>query len=85
MEGGLLLDVVIGQGTGVLELLSGKDESLLIRGRIFLGLDFSFHVVDCFVRQNIKGDGLACERLYEDLHRSAAQIEKLFVGEPYAK
>ena len=80
MEGGVLLDVVVGQGTADLELLSTIVESYLIRGNSLLVLDFSFHVVDCFVRQNIKGEGLACESLNEDLHRSAAQIEKLFVG-----
>merc|ERR1712139_423961 len=30
VESGLLLDVVIGEGSSVLKLLSGKDESLLV-------------------------------------------------------
>ena len=30
MEGALLLDVVVGEGAPVLQLLPGKDESLLI-------------------------------------------------------
>jgi len=30
VQGGLLLDVVVGQGATILELLTGKDQSLLI-------------------------------------------------------
>ena len=30
MEGGLLLDVVVGQGASVLQLLPGEDETLLV-------------------------------------------------------
>ena len=32
MKGGLLLDVVVGKSAAILELLSGEDETLLIRG-----------------------------------------------------
>ena len=32
VEGGLLLDVVVREGSAVLELLSGEDQSLLVRG-----------------------------------------------------
>jgi hypothetical protein len=31
MEGGLLLDVVVGKGTAIFQLLSSKDKTLLIR------------------------------------------------------
>ena len=41
MEGGLLLDVVVGEGSSVFELLSSEDESLLIGGNTFLILDLS--------------------------------------------
>ena len=40
MEGGLLLDVVIGEGTAILELLAGEDQTLLIGRNTFLVLDF---------------------------------------------
>ena len=46
MEGRLLLNVVVGQGPPVLQLLAGKDEALLIRRNAFLILDLLFHVVD---------------------------------------
>ena len=36
MEGRLLLDVVVGEGSSVLELLSSKDQSLLIGWNAFL-------------------------------------------------
>ena len=44
MESGLLLDVVVGQGPAVLELLSGEDQSLLVRGDTLLVLDLG---LDC--------------------------------------
>ena len=39
MQGRLLLDVVVAQGSAIFELLSGEDESLLIRGDSLLVLD----------------------------------------------
>ena len=70
MKGGFHRDVaVVGQGTAAHELLSTMDESYLIRGSSILGLDFSFHVVDCVVRQDFKSDDLAIYPLNEDLHR----------------
>ena len=41
----LFLDVVIGEGTYVLKLLSGEDETLLIRGNSFLVLDLGLYVI----------------------------------------
>ena len=32
VKGALLLDVVVGQGAAILELLAGKDQALLVRG-----------------------------------------------------
>ena len=46
MQCGFLLDVVIAQGAAVFELLSGKDETLLIRGNSLLVLNFGLDVVD---------------------------------------
>ena len=39
MEGGLLLDIVVGQSTPILQLFAGEDESLLVRGNALLVLD----------------------------------------------
>jgi hypothetical protein len=68
MQGRLLLDVVVGEGAAVLELLAGEDETLLIRGNTFLVLDLCLHVLDGVRRIHIEGDGLAREGLNEDLH-----------------
>ena len=38
VKGGLLLDVVIGQGPAVLQLLAGEDQPLLVRGDALLVL-----------------------------------------------
>src|ERR1700733_7970977 len=71
VEGGFLLDVVVGQGTAVLKLLAGEDKTLLIRGNSFLVLNLLLDVLDRVRRLNLEGDRLACKSLHEDLHASA--------------
>jgi len=71
VEGGLLLDVIIRKGPAILELLSGKDEALLVRGDAFLVLDFALDVVDRVGGLHLEGDGLAGQGLDEDLHTTA--------------
>ena len=56
----------------VLELLSRENQALLIRRDPLLVLNLRLHVVDGIGRLHIEGDGLAGERLYEDLHRGGA-------------
>ena len=68
VKGGLLLDVVVGKGAPVLELLSGEDETLLVRGDSLLVLDLLLDVVDGVRRLNIEGDGLPGKGLDENLH-----------------
>merc|ERR1712156_837554 len=68
MESGLLLDVIVGKGAAILELLSGEDEALLIRGNALLILDLSLHVVNSVGWLDLEGDGLTGEGLDEDLH-----------------
>ena len=68
MESGLFLDVVIGEGSAVLELLTSKDESLLIWWDSFLVLDLSLDVFNGVCWFNIKGDGFTCECFDENLH-----------------
>ena len=46
MESGLFLDVVVAKGSSVLELLTSKDEALLIRGDTLLVLDLGLHVLN---------------------------------------
>ena len=59
MESGLFLDVVVGQSTAVLQLLSSENETLLIRRNAFLVLNLGLYVVDGIARLDFKGDGLA--------------------------
>ena len=61
MQGRLLLDVVVGEGPAVLELLACKDETLLVRGDALLVLDLLLDVVNGVRWLDVKGDGLACE------------------------
>ena len=67
MESGLLLDVVVRKSTSVLQLLSGKDQSLLIRWDTLLVLDLGLDVVDGIRRLDIQGDGLAGKSFHKDL------------------
>ena len=56
------------QSSAILQLLAGKDQSLLIRGNTFLVLDLGLDVVDGVGGLDIKSDGLASEGLHENLH-----------------
>ena len=61
MEGGLLLDVVVGESASVLELLASEDQALLIRGNSFLVLNLALDVVDGVGGLDLKSDGLASD------------------------
>merc|ERR1719167_1377009 len=71
VEGGLLLDVVVGQSPSILQLLAGEDKPLLVRRDSLLVLDLCLHILDSVRRLHLKGDGLAREGLHEDLHLGA--------------
>ena len=59
VDGSLLLDVVVGQGTVVLQLLAGEDEPLLIRRNRLLVLDLTLKVLDGVGRLDLQSDVLA--------------------------
>ena len=61
MESGLLLDVVIGEGSAVFELLTSEDESLLIWWNTFLVLDLGFHIFNSVCWLDIEGDDLTSD------------------------
>jgi hypothetical protein len=67
----LLLDVVVRKRAAVLELLAGENETLLVRRDALLVLNLGLDVVDCVGRLDLKGNGLAGQRLDEDLHTTA--------------
>jgi hypothetical protein len=65
MEGRLLLDVVVGEGAAVFELLASEDQALLVRRDALLVLDLGLDIVDGIGRLHLKGDSLAREGLDE--------------------
>jgi hypothetical protein len=67
MESGLLLNVVVGEGATIFELLAGEDQSLLVRGDTLLVLDLGLDVVNGVGRLNLEGDRLSREGLDENL------------------
>merc|ERR1712012_148733 len=71
MESAFLLDVVVGEGSSVFKLLSGKDQSLLVWWDSLLILDLGLDVLNGVRWFNLEGDGLASQGLDEDLHTSS--------------
>ena len=69
-----LLDVVVGEGAAVLELLASKDQALLVWGDALLVLDLGLHIVDGVRRLHLQGDGLAGEGLDETVGLSRSVI-----------
>ena len=67
MKGRFLLDIIIGKGTSILELLTSKDKTLLIWGNTFLVLNLLLDIVNAIRGLHLKGDGLARKSLYENL------------------
>ena len=59
MQRRLLLDVVVGKSTAVLQLLASKDQTLLVRRDTLLVLDLALNIVDGVARLDLEGDGLA--------------------------
>jgi len=80
MESGFLLDVVVGEGSSILELLTGEDKSLLIGWDTFLVLDFGLDVLDGVRWLNVEGDGLSGEGLDEDLHTTSESQDEMKSG-----
>jgi hypothetical protein len=68
MEGRFLLDVVIAQRPAVFELLPRKNQALLVRRNAFLILDLRLHILNSVGWLDVKGDGLPCQGLHENLH-----------------
>ena len=70
MKGGFLLDVVVAEGTTILELLASKDKTLLVWRDTLLVLDLSLDVLDGVTGLDLEGDGLSSQGFDEDLHTS---------------
>ena len=68
MKGGLFLNVVIGEGATIFQLLAGENQSLLIRWDSLLILNLRLDIVNRVGRFHLEGDRLSRQRLDEDLH-----------------
>jgi hypothetical protein len=69
VQGGLLLNIVIGKRAPVIELLAGEDEALLVRRNPLLVLNLALDIDDTVRRLHLKGEqGHAGEGLHKDLH-----------------
>ena len=73
----LLLDVVVRKGATVFELLSSKDQSLLVGRNPLLVLDLALHVVNSIGRFDFERDGLSGEGFDEDLHPASQSENKV--------
>jgi len=80
VESGLFLDVVVGKSAAILQLFTGKDQSLLVRGDSFFVLDLSLDVLDRVRWFDIKGDGFTSEGLDKDLHSTSEAENKMESG-----
>jgi len=70
MESGFLLDVVVRQSSAILQLLSSKDETLLVWRNSFLVLNLGLNIFNGVASLNFKGDGLSSQGFDKDLHSS---------------
>jgi len=64
----LFLDVVVTQGSSILQLLTSEDKSLLVWWDTLLVLDLRLDIVDGVARLDLEGDGLTSKSLDKDLH-----------------
>merc|ERR1719419_1507270 len=73
MEGRLLLDVVVREGSSILELFTSEDQSLLLRWDAFLVLDFCLDILDGVIGLDVQGNRFSGEGLDEDLHGTTSK------------
>merc|ERR1712168_1419577 len=71
MEGRLLLDVVVRESTAIFQLLSSKDQPLLVWWDSFLVLDLCLNIFNRVRWLNFKSNGLSSKSFDKDLHSSS--------------
>ena len=72
MEGGFLLDVVVGEGSSILELLSSEDKSLRISLQALFVLDYLLNFLNGVSWLDLEGDGLSVQSYDKDLHHGVS-------------
>jgi len=80
MERGFLLNVVIRQSSAIFKLLSGEDQSLLLRWNSFLVLDLGLDIRDGVIWLDVQGDCLSRKSLDEDLHSTTSKSKNKMEG-----
>jgi len=80
MEGGLLLNVVVGERSSVFKLFSCKDQTLLLWRNAFFVLDLRLDVLDGVVGFDVQSDRFPREGLDEDLHGTTAKTKDKVEG-----
>ena len=74
VKGGLLLDVVVRESAAVLELLSSKNQSLLIWRNSLFVLDLSLDILNGVGGLDVQGDGLTSQCFHKDLHGQRSKV-----------
>ena len=77
VEGALLLDVVVRKSATVLELLSSKDEALLVSRDAFFVVDLSLDVLNAIAGLDVQGNGAASECADKNLHCLQGECHKM--------
>jgi len=80
MQSGFLLNVVIREGSAIFQLLSSKDQPLLVRWNSLLVLDLGLDVFNRVGGLDLESDGLASQGLDEDLHTTAKSEHEVESG-----
>jgi len=80
VEGRFLLNVVVREGSAILELLSSEDQTLLLWWDAFLVLDLRLDVLDGVIWLDIQGDRLSGKGLDKDLHGTTSKTKDKMEG-----
>ena len=67
MKGGLILDVIVREGTSILQLLASEDETLMVWRKAFLVLNFGLDISNGVRKLDIECKGLASGSFHKDL------------------
>ena len=77
VEGRFLLDVVVRKSSSILQLLSSKDQPLLVWGDALLVLNLGLDILNGVRRLHLQSNSLASQGLDKDLHTSSQSQHKM--------
>merc|ERR1712173_159345 len=80
VESRFLLDVVVREGSSILQLFSSKDQPLLVWRNPLLVLNLGLDILNGVRRLHLQGDSLASQGLDKDLHSSSQSQHKMEGG-----